>query len=476
MARPNPLEPVIVNVTSMSVSIPENYTRQFMVASFGDTEMAQGDSVVISKSSRAEAKIKDKSDLSYFLSSYFANNTNGSIRVLELKEDKTIAHQHIYVVGDYYLKDSKMYECIQEDKATSTTNHEPVNITDTQFWTETTELKKYVAGSYYIDTVNSKEYICLQDDTATSEKQLQPKNITNPKYWKESIDEASMDRGLTILKNFIESGKIRVYEIAMPNIFYANEGFIELVKSYSGITDALYFSIEIPITSNPSLDETFKKYASSKSFVPIVASGNEGESVHGAITGIKAGSLYDLSSENPLSLLQWKKVNGINALDSYGTTLETAYNQNGCTWVGLFNKQAVVLGGMVGDGKNWEFYFALDTFIYYLTTEISTMMIQASNNPLRALHFNRDGVATVGKKLVAIATNMLKYGVLEDFGQSYDESNYTITNSGEWDLIDYATYKARNYTKWAEGIYDGASVFATIGNFLLQIKPNITIE
>lgn len=476
MARPNPLEPVIVNVTSMSVSIPDNYTRNFMVASFGDTAMPQGDSVVISKSSRAEAKVKENSALSYFLSSYFANNSNGSIRVLELKEDKTIPHKHIYVAGDYYLKDSKMYECLQEDTATSETNHEPVKITDTQFWKETTELKKYTAGSYYIDTANNKEYICLQDDTATSEKQLQPKNITNPKYWKESVDEASIKRAVLLLKDFIEGGKIRVYEIAMPNIFYASNDFIELVKGYAGITDALYFSIEIPESSNPELDETFKKYAKSKSFVPIVPSGNEGESVHGAITGIKAGSLYDLSSENPLSLLQWKKVNGINALDSYGTTLETAYNQNGCSWVGLFNKQAVVLGGMVGDGKNWEFYFALDTFVYYLTTEISTMMIQASNNPLRALHFNRDGISTVGKKLVAIATNMLKYGVLEDFGQSYDESEYKVTNSGEWNIIDYATFKAKNYDKWTEGIYDGASVFATIGNFLLQIKPNITIE
>ena len=476
MARPNPLEPVIVNVTSMSVSIPDNYTRNFMVASFGDTTMPQGESKVISKSSRADAGVKENSHLSSFLSSYFANNSNGSIRVLELKEDKTIPHKHIYVVGDYYLKDAKMYECIQNDEATSDTSYEPVKITDTQFWKETTEIKKYKAGDYYIDSTNNKEYICLKEDTATSEKQLQPKNITNEKYWKEAVDEASIKRAVTLLRDFITAGKIRVYEIAMPNIFYSSEDFIALVKEYGNITDALYFSIEIPEGSNPELDETFKKYAKSKAFTPIVPSGNSGESVHGAITGIKASSLYDLGSENPLSLLQWKKVSGIQAQDSYGTTLETAYNQNGCSWVGIFNKQAVVLGGMVGDGKNWEFYFALDTFIYYLTTEISTMMIQASNNPLRALHFNREGVATVGKKLVSIATAMLKYGVLEDFGQSYDEATYSITNSGEWNIIDYATFKANNYTKWTEGIYDGASVFATIGNFLLQIKPNITIE
>lgn len=476
MARPNPLEPVIVNVTSMAVSIPDNYTRNFMVVSFGDTDLNQGDSVVISKTSIADAKVKDATSLNYFLSSYFANNSNGSIRVLELKESTTHGHVHKYIAGDYYVKDGQAYIALQDDVSTSETDYLPKKIEDTQYWATTTEVKKYIAGDYYIDATGHKEYIALRDDVATSQINLTPKNLTDKKYWKDSVDEASLSRALAVLKSFIEAGKIRVYDIACPNIFYSHKDFIALVKSYGGITDALYFSIEIPEGSNPDKDDTFKSYAKSKAFTPIIPNGVDGESVHGAVCGIKASSLYDLGSENPLSLLQWKKTTGITVPDSYGNTLETAYNENGCTWVGMFNKQAVVLGGMVGDGKNWEFYFALDTLIYYLKTDISTMMIQSSNNPLRALHFNRDGVSTVGKKLVGITTNMLKYGVLEDFGQSYDESTYAITGSGEWNIVDFASYKASNYTKWQSGIYDGASVFATIGNFILQIKPNITIE
>ena len=42
MARPNPLQPVIVNVKTLGVNVPENYTRVFGTVTYGDTNLEAG--------------------------------------------------------------------------------------------------------------------------------------------------------------------------------------------------------------------------------------------------------------------------------------------------------------------------------------------------------------------------------------------------------------------------------------------------
>lgn len=378
MARPNPLLPVVVNISTMGVNMPTDYTRIFAIASYGDTGMTAGTYATITKTEQSEAKITADSSVAKFVKSYFANNNNGQLIVIEV----------------------------------SNTSDE-----------EDTELQKAIER----------------------------------------------------LEAFVNAKAPRCYVIGCPTQFYTEQKFIDLVNSYAGLTDGQYFAIELPLNTNPSSDETFAKYNKSKSFHPIIKSNQETESSIGAILGIEASAKYDLSASNPLSLLQWKTVYSVSPLE-VSNSLLTAYNQNGCTWIGEFNKNIVVLGGMVGDGKNWEFYFALDTYLFKLISEIGTMMIQASNNPNIAIHFNQKGINTIGNKLKAISDNMINFGVLEEFGSDYNTETHEILNTGQFNMIDYPTFKNQSYEKWTNGIYDGASVFATIGNFVLQIKPNITIE
>ena len=63
-----------------------------------------------------------------------------------------------------------------------------------------------------------------------------------------------------------------------------------------------------------------------------------------------------------------------------------------------------------------------------------------------------------------------------NFGSDYDTNTNAILNSGEWAAIDFATYKANQYQDWQDGIYNGASCYAEIGRFILQVVPNITVE
>lgn len=471
MARPNPLQPVIVNVKTLGVNVPENYTRVFGIVSYGDTNLEAGTLKTISKSEIADLELKEGSYTESFLNSFFTNNAMGQINVLETR---TVPNIKQYVVGDYYVDGSQAYKCLQADTATSETDLKPIKLSEVSYWEETSDPKNYEVDDLYVNT-QGETYKCIQADVAVSSTNLTPTNLSETTYWT-NITSEIVSQAVKVLSDFVASGELRVYEWACPTSFYDNTDFIALVKSYSGITAGQYFSLELPEGTNPSTDETFALYIQSKSFAPVYPSLVEGESSNGAIVGIKAGNLYNLSVSNPLSLLQWKTVYGITPRDRLSNSLVDALNENGCSWIGSLNNNTVVLGGMVADGQNWESYFALDTFIFRLTVDIASMMIQASNNPLQSISFNQNGINIIKNKLVAISNTMLSFGVLDNFGSDYDTNTNAILNTGEWSAIDFAAYKANQYQDWKDGIYNGASCYVTIRHFVLQIVPSITKE
>lgn len=471
MARPNPLQPVIVNVKTLGVNVPENYTRVFGIVSYGDTNLEAGTLKTISKSEIADLELKEGSYTESFLNSFFTNNAMGQINVLETK---TVPNIKQYTVGDYYVDGSQAYKCLQADTATSETDLKPIKLSEVSYWEETSDPKNYEVDDLYVNT-QGETYKCIQADVAVSSTNLTPTNLSETTYWT-NITSEIVSQAVKVLSDFVASGELRVYEWACPTSFYDNTDFIALVKSYSGITAGQYFSLELPEGTDPSTDETFALYIQSKSFAPVYPSLVEGESSNGAIVGIKAGNLYNLSVSNPLSLLQWKTVYGITPRDRLSNSLVDALNENGCSWIGSLNNNTVVLGGMVADGQNWESYFALDTFIFRLTVDIASMMIQASNNPLQSISFNQNGINIIKNKLVAISNTMLSFGVLDNFGSDYDTNTNAILNTGEWSAIDFATYKANQYQDWKDGIYNGASCYVTIRHFVLQIVPSITKE
>ena len=471
MARPNPLQPVIVNVKTLGVNVPENYTRVFGIVSYGDTNLEAGTLKTISKSDVADLELKEGSYTESFLNSFFTNNAMGQINVLETR---TVPNIKQYVVGDYYVDGSQAYKCLQSDTATSETDLKPSKLSEVSYWEETSDPKNYEVDDLYVNT-QGETYKCIQADVAIRSTNLTPTNLSETTYWT-NITSEIVSQAVKVLSDFVASGELRVYEWACPTSFYDNTDFIALVKSYSGITAGQYFSLELPEGTDPSTDETFALYIQSKSFAPVYPSLVEGESSNGAIVGIKAGNLYNLSVSNPLSLLQWKTVYGITPRDRLSNSLVDALNESGCSWIGSLNNNTVVLGGMVADGQNWESYFALDTFIFRLTVDIASMMIQASNNPLQSISFNQNGINIIKNKLVAISNTMLSFGVLDNFGSDYDTNTNAILNTGEWAAIDFATYKANQYEDWKNGIYNGASCYVTIRHFVLQIVPSITKE
>lgn len=470
MARPNPLQPVIVNVKVLGVNVPEDYTRVFGIVSYGDTNLQANTLKTISKSEIADLELKEGSYTESFLNSFFTNNAMGQINVLETR---TVPNIKQYAAGDYYVDKSQAYKCLQADTAISASDTKPSKLLEGSYWQVTSDPKDYAIDSLF--EKDGKTYKCIQEDAALTATDLTPENLSDSSFWTEITNEV-ISAAVKIVTDFVNKGEIRVYEWACPTAFYTNTDFISLVKSYSGITAGQYFSLELPEGTDPSTDTTFALYIKSKSFIPVYPSLVQEESSNGALVGIKSGLLYNLNSNNPLSLLQWKTVYGITPRDKLSNSLINALNENGCTWIGSLNRNTVVLGGMVADGENWESYFALDTFIFRLMVDIASMMIQASNNPLQAISFNQNGIDIIKNKLVAISNAMISFGVLDNFGSDYDTNTKAILNSGEWKAIDFPTYKTNQYQDWKDGIYNGASCYITIRNFVLQIVPNITKE
>lgn len=471
MSRPNPLIPVMVNVKTMGVNVPEDYTRVFGIVSFGDTNLEANTLKTISRSEISELELKEDSYTGKFLNSFFTNNSAGLIHVLETKTEPNIKQ---YKVNDYYIDNTQAYKCIQADTALSESDLKPSKLTDVGYWEETSDPKNYQENDLYVNS-KGETYKCLQTDTAESDTNLKPSKLDNTSFWKDITSEI-ISQSVKILSDFVSGGELRVYEWVCPSAFYKNTDFIELVKEYSGITAGQYFSLELPENTNPAEDETFALYLKSKSFIPVYPSPNKEESSNGAVVGIKASNIYKINISNPLSLLQWKTVYGITPHEKLSNSLIKALNDNGCTWIGSFNKNTVILGGMVGDGRNWEYYFALDTFIFTLIRDMGAMMIKGSNDPLQAIPFNQYGINLIGEKLTAISNTMVNFRILEVFGADYDINNNAVLESGKWKLIDYASYKANQYEDWKNGIYNGASVYVTIQRFVLQIVPNITVE
>ena len=153
-SRPNPLEPVIVNVSTLGVNVPADYTRVFGIVSYGDTGLEANTLKKVQRSTISDLQLKEDSYTEAFLNSYFGNNARGELYILETKaqEQQTIKQ---YIVGDYFVKDATAYKCLQNDTATSLEDLTPTHLLEPSYWEETAENKDYAVDDLY--TTNGKE-------------------------------------------------------------------------------------------------------------------------------------------------------------------------------------------------------------------------------------------------------------------------------------------------------------------------------
>ena len=146
------------------------------------------------------------------------------------------------------------------------------------------------------------------------------KSTTETYLWLQAFFAQAPDKTAYVLEatavddlaDFIENGTAPMYQYFCPAAWYESGPyytgeFITFVKSKTAVTDPTYFAIEITHGVSPAEDQNFLAYAKAKSLFPIYGNAVADESVPGAIAGVMASSIYDLSQANPATMMNYKR-------------------------------------------------------------------------------------------------------------------------------------------------------------------------
>lgn len=280
---------------------------------------------------------------------------------------------------------------------------------------------------------------------------------------------------IAILSAFISAGTEPCYKYSCPQGFYGEGAFTTLLGLYTGVTAQTYFSLEITNGVDPSQDPNFTALAGMKSFFPCYGSGVSGESIDGAITGVMASTLYDLSASNPNTMLNYSRVLGVTA-PTLSSTLATTLNGLGINYAGIITGITTIFNGRYADLVTWDYWYGWDWFQINTINTLTATIVNGANNPSASVRYDQNGIDTIKSVLNGVAKKGQSYGVVTDFGADYDFINDEITDLGSFYAIPFYTYIASEPTKYAQGKYDGLSGYLLIGRFIRQVVFNVTIN
>ena len=280
---------------------------------------------------------------------------------------------------------------------------------------------------------------------------------------------------ITNLTTFINAQTAPMYKYSCPTSFYGNVAFAALINSYNGVTTSTYFSTEITNGVDPSADPKFTPLAGAKAFCPFYGSGVSGESIDGASTGVMASPKYDLSATNPNTMLNYSQITGITA-PVLSFSLRNTLNALGINYAGSINGIVTIFNGRYADLNAWDYWYAWDWFQLNAISNLTAAIVNGANNPQARIAYDQNGIDSVKGTLNAVATKGQSFGVVTDFGASYDFIKGVITNEGSFSAIAFFPYIAANPSNYVAGIYDGLSGYVLIGRFIRQVVFNVTIN
>lgn len=277
------------------------------------------------------------------------------------------------------------------------------------------------------------------------------------------------------LIEFIDNDKNTCYNYSCPQLIYHDKTNVKtLVTNYSGITQRTSFTFELTLKESPKTSEYFINLAGLKAFFPVYPSAIETENASGAINGVLASPMYDLTTTNPMSPLQYTKIVGITGQEfdrSYRMELVNA----GVNYIGLFQNTTVILNGRYADNFAWDYWYSFDFTITQITTYLLNALYNSANTPTASLHYNQQGIDSLKSVVLGRLFYGQSVGVITEFGEGINPDG-SLKEAGSVYAIPFYTYRTNNPDKYASEIYDGLSAVVLIGKFFRQIVFNITIN
>lgn len=479
--RPSPLKTVIINVTRLIINTLKNFTRQYAVCSAGDTNLSPGSGRNVNVNTYEDLFTKpdyQNTDTYKFLNAFFTNNYNGSVKVVELGNAAQPQHTLADTVGNW-----------KSGSINGTIALNVNNIVLTIAGVDGAEGKEIILGDKTAKLpltldLSSQEGLNITgamtvdlSGAAIDFKPSEGNSNASPfnSAFKLENSNASVSQGpIDVLKKFIQETSERSYMYALPNSLYGNESLVSLIKLYSDFSSGQYFMITGDFGENLNTSSKYAPYKKLKPLFYVSPSAISSESVAGALMALMASNVYELSEVNPLSLFEYKIVKGITPLSPSSLVLQSLID-NGANWIGEKADNTVVFGGTFADGTGFEYYYALDSYLFTLSSSLETAIIKGANNPRQAVYLSQLGIDKMKAICESVSNNFVNYKAIEAFGVSRDKDDI-IENNGHYGAIDFITYKKQYPLNVKNGIYSGLYADIDFKAFMVQVALNIGIN
>lgn len=261
---------------------------------------------------------------------------------------------------------------------------------------------------------------------------------------------------------------------SVPDSFYADADFATLVTTYATDDPIYKFSNHITHGTAPADQTAFAGLTGKSNWFPVYPSAVSTENAVGAMVGIMASTVYDVSPTNLMTPLQYKKVVGVTA-ENFNSTMRTALTNNAVNFVGSIQSVTVLMNGRYGDNKSWDYRYSERVTLQDIQNSLLALIVNGANVPAASVPYNQEGI----DKLLAVANSRGTFrkscNMITDFSQTLDNTGTLLVDKDTFKATDYYTYKAANPTKYAAGEYDGLSSIIEIGKFFRKVTFNVTL-
>lgn len=294
-----------------------------------------------------------------------------------------------------------------------------------------------------------------------------------------NIDIKPVDKVLTydkavkeILK-FMNSGLARQYVYALENKIWNTASLNELIPKINSVDSKCYIFLETEKNFTGLKEKAAAQLGDTKGAMVIVNNGVN-FSLLGAVLGKFANPVFDISSQNPASPLNFKALNGltyqklpadrISALIDFPATFADNLAGNPC-----------IMNGRNLDGKPFNYWYQWDVVSYEIETRLQMLLLNGVNNPNYAIKYDQNGIDTVKASVEAVLTNMINFRCITDYSADYNAATNEMINFGSIKAENFTSYVKNNPEDYANEVYKGISFYARIGRFIRQIVLNVSL-
>lgn len=483
MAYTDVTNPVIVNVTKLSNFTSETHLRRMAIVSNGNTSIAEGGykscnintygDIVTNGSVTQRQAINFFSNAGNSKELVFVEVGNGTLseQVTHLKN--FIVAQELKCFG--FILPENWYQVSAVNKAVSATMAESTIIATTteKMLTELT-LSGFDNTLYPIEVSFDKDGKVEYNPYTGAFKQADGA-VDSDFPVTATLTDKTKNAQIGQIKFNKTGGTEQSTAINYTTTYSSKDlSLVNFLMEYATLDSEVFFFLPSPKDEDPSISDSDSYYNDLKSVMTIKENTtNTAQSVTGAVVGVTASNLFDISDDVPASSLNYKKAN-ISPF-GYTATLKQTLIQTPMTFIDTLAGNNVILNGRMRDGKAWDYYYLWYLTKYRVEAKITQLLLTGQNNPVSAIRFNQNGIDTIYANIISVLNNCIAQGVLTTFAKEYDSATGEFKNEGDITMPSFYDYIASNPDDYANEILTGISCFLQIGKFVRQIQWNVSL-